>query len=594
MKILKITESQYKRLVRKKNLLKEQFKKIIFNDPNDMQDAHTELFKVLEYLKYITDSTFNKDLYVKEIKNGKAYLDETKYTAEEIQLLKKKLNTYLERTTSLLDKSLTSDLGFDSGFDADGLGYGNIATIDDDGSATKDIDDNSDVAEIDDDDDVAFVDYSNEFACISSKWSPLFKLISKGESSSYESLFPGTTISKKYRNSLDGRNPLDMTIKEVLDIVDPSGGDQNTAVGRWQFTYLRSQAKKAGFDIETDLFSKCNQDKIAMSIVERRDITLDLIKNNPKRAALELAKIWAALPVLEETQGDSMIVKRGQSYYAGDGINKAHIKPNEVESVFKSMVGSSKLCSLSSAQQKEYDDNIDDDNVNDFREWVNSDSNILGKVNKKLIQCGYTDGFSETGESNEYTKIAFGVVGKEWLKSLKEVKPFNSKPNAGESNIIKLLNKGNPYDSNDNVLPNCLDKRIFCLGGKNGDWDGAIYKAALIASYVNQCESKLKPGSQKRKKRLTASGNKSDHWVKSENSYAIDIPTYNKELGDKAFYCLKNILTNNNMISGKTLENFKGERGYYNNFNYEGYRYQILWRSDSDHDDHIHVGVRKN
>ena len=165
---------------------------------------------------------------------------------------------------------------------------------------------------------------------------------------------------------------------------------------------------------------------------------------------------------------------------------------------------------------------------------------------------------------------------------------------SSEINIVSLLNKGKSFDSDKNIAPECVDERVLCMGGNNGDWDGSIYKAATIAYYLNQCDSRLKPGSQKRSKKNTKSNHTSDHWEKSYDSYAIDVPSLSYELGDKGFYCLRDILKNKGMISGKVLDDFKGEPGHYNNFNYNGYRYQILWKADDDHKDHIHVGVRKS
>lgn len=47
----------------------------------------------------------------------------------------------------------------------------------------------------------------------------------------------------------------------------------------------------------------------------------------------ELAKEWASFPVLSDMQGASRAIERGQSYYAGDGLNKSLVKPGDVEAV---------------------------------------------------------------------------------------------------------------------------------------------------------------------------------------------------------------------------------------------------------------------
>lgn len=42
---------------------------------------------------------------------------------------------------------------------------------------------------------------------------------------------------------------------------------------------------------------------------------------------------WASFPVLVGTKGQKRTVKRGQSYYAGDGLNKALVAPDAVEAI---------------------------------------------------------------------------------------------------------------------------------------------------------------------------------------------------------------------------------------------------------------------
>lgn len=53
--------------------------------------------------------------------------------------------------------------------------------------------------------------------------------------------------------------------------------------------------------------------------------------------ALQLAKEWASIPILGTTQGAHRQVTRGQSYYSGDGVNKAHASPAEFEALLASI-----------------------------------------------------------------------------------------------------------------------------------------------------------------------------------------------------------------------------------------------------------------
>ena len=58
----------------------------------------------------------------------------------------------------------------------------------------------------DESEDEVVVVSDGDMECIPTQWKPLFKLISKAESvkdNPYESLYPGTTISKKYSDKLN-------------------------------------------------------------------------------------------------------------------------------------------------------------------------------------------------------------------------------------------------------------------------------------------------------------------------------------------------------------------------------------------------------
>lgn len=46
-----------------------------------------------------------------------------------------------------------------------------------------------------------------------------------------------------------------------------------------------------------------------------------------------LAQEWVSLPVLAPTQGGGRKVSRGQSFYAGDGLNKSLVKLEAVEAL---------------------------------------------------------------------------------------------------------------------------------------------------------------------------------------------------------------------------------------------------------------------
>ena len=127
-----------------------------------------------------------------------------------------------------------------------------------------------------------------------------------------------------------------MTIREASQAVgirkdNPGKG----AIGRYQLTEPIRQAELAGLDVDKDIFSPANQDKIAIALIKARGITADMIINDPNEAGRRLAMEFAGLPVLKDTQGDRQFVKRGQSYYRGVDNNKANVTPEEVEAAFK-------------------------------------------------------------------------------------------------------------------------------------------------------------------------------------------------------------------------------------------------------------------
>jgi muramidase (phage lysozyme) len=111
-----------------------------------------------------------------------------------------------------------------------------------------------------------------------------------------------------------------MRIGEVLawqDSIDAMY--MSEASGKYQIMEdtLRGLYKSAGLSTQ-DLFNEASQDKLADALLVRRG--LDRYLNgeiNAHSFANKLAREWASLPVVTGAN-------RGKSYYAGDGLNKAH------------------------------------------------------------------------------------------------------------------------------------------------------------------------------------------------------------------------------------------------------------------------------
>jgi hypothetical protein len=117
-----------------------------------------------------------------------------------------------------------------------------------------------------------------------------------------------------------------MTFGEVLawqDSIDHKY--MSEAVGKWQFLEdtLRGAYLGAGLK-QTDRFSEENQRRVALVLLRRRGLNDYLRGEIPAvRFAQNISKEWASMPcTIKDRRGRR---PRGQSYYAGDGLNKAHV-----------------------------------------------------------------------------------------------------------------------------------------------------------------------------------------------------------------------------------------------------------------------------
>lgn len=147
---------------------------------------------------------------------------------------------------------------------------------------------------------------------------PILNLIAQYESNgSYESMYPNTIL----------KGATEMTIAEVAK-------KATGAVGKWQNLpeFLVERAKKVRLNPEIDLYNAENQLKIALYLMGpgQANVTPKMIRKNPDEAMLRISKVWAAVPVPKDVEGAKRFVKRGESYYAGVGDNKAHIDPNQM------------------------------------------------------------------------------------------------------------------------------------------------------------------------------------------------------------------------------------------------------------------------
>jgi muramidase (phage lysozyme) len=132
----------------------------------------------------------------------------------------------------------------------------------------------------------------------------------------------------------------------TLDEVEADGPRRtkaygSSAAGRYQFMRDTLDAPGTLRDIEGEMglsgrevFSPALQDLMGYHLLKRRGY-LDFVNKKITRITFgkKLAQEWASFPVLADTQGQKRKVKRGQSYYAGDGLNKSLVSPEKVEAV---------------------------------------------------------------------------------------------------------------------------------------------------------------------------------------------------------------------------------------------------------------------
>lgn len=115
--------------------------------------------------------------------------------------------------------------------------------------------------------------------------------------------------------------------------------EPSSALGGYQFLTktldtLKADLKLSGKEIMDEAF----QDDLAVALMNRRGHMKFLRgEMGPEAFANELAKEWASLPVVTKIRGQSRTVLPGQSYYAGDGLNKAFHKPETILAAVKAL-----------------------------------------------------------------------------------------------------------------------------------------------------------------------------------------------------------------------------------------------------------------
>jgi len=133
-----------------------------------------------------------------------------------------------------------------------------------------------------------------------------------------------------------------MTMKEILD-----QGKWRTktfgssACGRYQFmdATLRGLAEELELKAE-DRFTPDYQDRLGLHLLRRRGYERWIAgRMTDHEFMIQLAQEWASFPVPYRMKGAHRTVDRGQSYYAGDGLNKSLISAEAVEAALTKAKG---------------------------------------------------------------------------------------------------------------------------------------------------------------------------------------------------------------------------------------------------------------
>ena len=114
----------------------------------------------------------------------------------------------------------------------------------------------------------------------------------------------------------------------------------SSASGRYQFMRATLKGLKKEMGIKgTTQFSAVLQDEMGYHLLKRRGYT-KYMSGVMSRTLFgkKLAQEWASFPVLQDCKGAHQRIKRGQSYYAGDALNKALVSPKRIEQVLDKML----------------------------------------------------------------------------------------------------------------------------------------------------------------------------------------------------------------------------------------------------------------
>lgn len=162
----------------------------------------------------------------------------------------------------------------------------------------------------------------------------LASVIAGGESAGDPTAY-NKRVGDKYRSgkgkTIHGKALTEMTVGEISQL---QASKELFAVGKYQMVPdTMKDALAAGAVNVNEVFTEGTQDRLFDYLLTRKKSAKDYItgKNDSLEDALiALSREWAAVGVPKDMKGHHRWVKKGESYYAGDGHNKAGISPEIV------------------------------------------------------------------------------------------------------------------------------------------------------------------------------------------------------------------------------------------------------------------------
>jgi muramidase (phage lysozyme) len=155
--------------------------------------------------------------------------------------------------------------------------------------------------------------------------------------------FIGDIEAPKGYNTIFGNNQnklpkpvTKMTLAEI-QAAQPSWTKRfgSSATGRYQF--MRNTLRELMTELKLDPSEKLDadlQDRLAYHLLRRRGYDAFMFgRIDMNEFGKRLAQEWASLPVLVAVKGAHQQLRRGQSFYAGDALNKSLVAPISVERV---------------------------------------------------------------------------------------------------------------------------------------------------------------------------------------------------------------------------------------------------------------------